>query len=62
MPDLSANVQFKNDMFIFGATGNYKVNQPFTAFTNKAGVKQKVDSKIASMAAEAYAQFKTGKP
>jgi hypothetical protein len=64
IPDLSANVQFKTDLIIFGLTGNYKVNQPkssVTGATIPTGTpKYRTYSTIASKSAQVYGQFKSG--
>ena len=62
MPDITVNAQFKNDNIIFGASANYKVNQPrlYTQDASTPANKYKTDEKIASLSAQAYAQYKTG--
>jgi len=64
MPDFSVNLQYKSDMLLFGATGNYKTNQP-KLYTQKPGAaitspKYVTDEKVSSMAALAYGQIKSG--
>lgn len=60
IPDLTINAQFKNDMFIAGASANYKVNQPNISVTGKAKKVYQTDEQIASIAAQVYASLKVG--
>jgi hypothetical protein len=62
IPDLTANVQYKSDLIILGASANYKINQPKSFITAPiGGYKNRTYEQIASKSAQAYAQFKTGK-
>jgi hypothetical protein len=60
MPDLTINAQFKNDIFIVGASANYKVNQPNISITGKGKKVYQTEEQISSIAAEAYVMVKIG--
>lgn len=59
LPDANITLQYKSDLLLVGATGNYKVNQPLL-YTEAHGRKYKTDEKINSIAISGYAQIKTG--
>lgn len=59
IPDFSANVQFKNNMIILGATGNIKTNQPEISYTYPANNDIcKTDDVLSSYAVQGYGQIK----
>jgi hypothetical protein len=58
MPDISGNIQYKSDMLLFGATGNYKINQPRLS-TKKGTASYQQTTTIGSYALQGYAQVKT---
>ena len=60
MPDLTLNTQFKNDMFLLGISGNYKVDQPRISTTGKASKSYQTSEKINSFSAQIYGQIKAG--
>jgi hypothetical protein len=63
IPDLNFNLQYKSDLFLLGATYNYKINQPKTstkALKNPPYGTYKTDEKISSMAISGYGQIKAG--
>jgi hypothetical protein len=63
IPDFNLNLQYKSDLFILGATGNYKINQPKISTKTLNPPYKKVfatDEKISSMAISGYGQVKVG--
>jgi hypothetical protein len=61
MPDFTFNPQFKNDNFVFGLSGNYKMNQPRTSFTRtNTTTKYLTTETLATYALQAYGQIKSG--
>lgn len=60
IPDFSANIQFKNDVVIIGATGNIKTNQPVISYTASNKDICKTSDVVTSNAILGYAQVKFG--
>jgi hypothetical protein len=61
MPDLTGNIQLKNNAVTLGISGNYKMNQPKVC-TNKTATKTyETSEQVSSYTLMSYAMVKTGK-